>query len=252
METCTFNNLQAGSRAGILIAIVLFAGIASVAGGLGGWYIAKSQEAPRPGTILDVTVNPDFAVTFNQSGVVLHPSNSSYNCSMLYFMAIRTAADDFDGIMAYMKDHPEYYFGYDNITDVTGDDMFQFGMTIEYVTNELFNMGSSIPRRDAKLDGNDIPVDFGNYAVLFFFEIGIFINGTDFETYTFGFSENEEFIDAMSDNKANYDAFNSAIFIRDLNTLVINSLNVDLDDYQDSLVDAVFNGEHMILPWAAL
>jgi len=248
MESCTFNNLQSGSRTGIILAVLAVAGIAGIAGGLGGWFYATSTATPD--TIINVSVSADFSVTFNQSGVVLYPANNSYNCSIVEVLVIKASANEFDEVMAYMKAHPEYFFSADNITDVTGKPIFQTGLDEMFLTNEMFGFGMD-PRMDAKMDGHGEVLDYGNYVTMLFFGIGIYIDGnpSNFQTYMFGFVANSDFIHAMSTGKANYSTFNDAMFIRGPdNALAINNLNVDLDDADNSLANVVFNGESLAMP----
>jgi hypothetical protein len=251
MAECTFDRLPSGSRSGIFLAVVLIAALAGTAGGFVGWLASESQPEPeRPGTLLLTVVSPDFSVTINQSGVELHPADGTYNCSLITFTAIKLAVDDFDAVTAYMAANPGYYFGTDNITDAIGDDQLQSGMTIEIISNELFNLGGT-PRIDSKLDGKNFTVDFGNYVVMFFFEIGIFLDSVTYDTYSFGFEENAAFIEAMADNKVNSAVWNDAIFLQGLdNTLSIKNMTIDTIDVTLSAVDVAFNGVDMRLPYS--
>jgi len=232
-----------------MLAIIVVAGLAGATGGFIGWLASESN--PRPGTTLIVSVGSDFSVTVNQSGVELHPADATYKCSLLYFMAIKVAVDDFDAMVAYMDAHPEYYFGYDNISTVLGDDQLQSAMTMEFVTDQLFSLNSD-PGTDVELDGKHLTIDFGNYVVMLFFQIGIYYEAV-FDTYSFGFEKNNDFIDAMNDENVNDAVMDEAVFLRGIdNTLAIKGMTIDVDDYTACAVDVSFNGVDMVLPFASL
>lgn len=244
MSECNIGNLNQSSKTGIAAFLIACMAAAGLTGGAIVFFTSTGTEIETTRTTLTVSVSNDFYLDVE---AIVPLESSPHNCSSLMMGGQLFENGMFSALMAYLEANPSYSFNESEILDVLDLDYVQNGMHIEIIGDEFMSPESS---NTSRLNGNSFDVDFGENAVLFFIEVGVYIDG-DFEMIGFTFEGSNDFIMDVGCNCANYTSFVDANFLTGNNTMVINGMTIVEEGMimeVETSLDVTFNGVDMLLP----